>query len=49
LGRAARRRAIELDRDAAFASIVAVYGEVMAARDQRLLTVRSDSATLRVA
>jgi UDP-glucose:(heptosyl)LPS alpha-1,3-glucosyltransferase len=49
LGRAARRRAIELDRDAAFASIVAVYGEVMAARDQRLLTMRSDSATLRVA
>ena len=49
LGRAARRRALELGRDAAFASIVAVYGEVVAARDQRLLTVSSDAAALRVA
>jgi UDP-glucose:(heptosyl)LPS alpha-1,3-glucosyltransferase len=50
LGRAARRRAIELGSDTPFASIVAVYGEVMADRGQRLLTVGgSGSATLRVA
>lgn len=50
LGRTARRRAIELGSDAAFASIVAVYGEVVASRDQRLLSVGDNgSTTLRVA
>lgn len=50
LGRAARRRGLELGRDAAFASIVAVYGEVVATRDQRLLTIDgAGSHTLRVA
>lgn len=46
LGRAARRRALELGIDAAFASIVAVYGEVVAARGCRIV---SDSPAARLA
>ncbi len=39
LGRAARRRALELSVDDTFSSIIAVYGEVVAARGYRLMTV----------
>ncbi|MGB8854722.1 MAG: glycosyltransferase family 4 protein [Pirellulales bacterium] len=39
LGRAARRRALDLSMETAFSSIVAVYGEVVAARGCRLVPV----------
>ena len=45
LGRAGRRRAIDLGADAVFASIGAVYGEVVATRGCRLL--RLDTAAIR--
>jgi UDP-glucose:(heptosyl)LPS alpha-1,3-glucosyltransferase len=45
LGRAARRRALDLGVEAAFSSIVAVYDEVVAARGCRLL--RFDTAAIR--
>jgi UDP-glucose:(heptosyl)LPS alpha-1,3-glucosyltransferase len=45
LGRAAHRRALDLGVEAAFTSIVAVYGEVVAARGCRLVPV--DAAAIR--
>ncbi|MFM8952297.1 MAG: glycosyltransferase family 4 protein [Planctomycetaceae bacterium] len=49
LGRAARRRAMELGVEAAFSSIIAVYGEVVAARGNRLMTVDAAAVQHRVA
>jgi hypothetical protein len=49
LGRAARRRALDLGVEAAFSSIVAVYGEVIAARGCRLVPVDMAASRRRVA
>lgn len=49
LGRAARRRAIDLGMEAAFSSIVAVYGEVVATRGCRLASCHGDAARRRAA
>ena len=49
LGRAARRRALDLGVEAAFSSVVAVYGEVVAARGCRLVPVDAAASRRRVA
>jgi UDP-glucose:(heptosyl)LPS alpha-1,3-glucosyltransferase len=49
LGRAARRRAIDLHVDTAFSSIVAVYGEVIAARGCRLVPMDAADGRRRAA
>ena len=49
LGRAARRRALDLGVEAAFSSIVAVYGEVVAARGCRLVPVDTAASRRRAA
>lgn len=49
LGRAARRRALELGVEAAFSSIIAVYGEVVAARGCRLVHLDAAAMQHRVA
>ena len=49
LGRAARRRAMELGVEAAFSSIIAVYGEVVAAHGCRLVGADAAAVQHRVA
>lgn len=49
LGRAARRRALDLGIEAAFSSIIAVYGEVITARGCRLVPVDAAASRHRVA